>query len=557
MKRRFLTVRVLAAIAAWLGGANAHAGAPALESEPATEVRAESTASGDAGAAPAAGEGAEASAATFDVLELRVVGNTLLPAKDIERVVYPFLGPGRSMRDVEAARDALGALYRERGYGTANVDVPEQDVVDGVVRLAVTEGTLGRLRVTGAKYYSGRAIRSALPALQPGTTPRLPELQERLVALARQSPGRQITPVLKSGARPGTFDLDLRVKDELPLKTTLEVNDRYTADTSRTRASAGVSYDNLWQRGHSLSLQYQFSPEEPSEVSVWALTYVGRSLATPNVWVLYAVDSNSDVAALGTLSVIGKGRIFGGRYIIPTVSSAERQASWSLGVDYKDFLENVRTATVADGRTPISYAVWSAGYSDSRVTQRFTLGGTLGLALGQRGLGNSSSEFAFKRFRGTPNFVALRGSGSLSMNVLGNGFARVRSAFQYSPQPLVSNEQFNLGGVDSVRGYLDAESLTDIGVTGSAEIGAAWWRDPARPAAALEAFAFFDAGVGGVQSPLPSQTTRFDLSSWGVGLHLTRPAWLDARVDWARPLVPGPRTAAGDSRWHFALRVSF
>ena len=44
----------------------------------------------DVAAATAAQENAP-----FDVLEFRVLGNTTLPSLDVEKAVYPYLGPGK------------------------------------------------------------------------------------------------------------------------------------------------------------------------------------------------------------------------------------------------------------------------------------------------------------------------------------------------------------------------------------------------------------------------------------------------------------------------------
>ncbi|WP_426056504.1 hypothetical protein [Janthinobacterium sp. PSPC2-1] len=43
--------------------------------------------------------------------EYLVRGNTVLDARAIEEAVTPFLGPGRTLKDVEGARDALVAAY--------------------------------------------------------------------------------------------------------------------------------------------------------------------------------------------------------------------------------------------------------------------------------------------------------------------------------------------------------------------------------------------------------------------------------------------------------------
>src|SRR5580698_3127814 len=155
--------------------------------------------------------------ATFDIDEFRVLGTSALPQTSIERAVYPFLGPNRGIETVKQAADALEKAYKDAGYGAVYVDIPEQEVSEGLVRLKVTEGKLEAVHVRGERYYSRRQILAALPALQTGTSPDLPVLQQELAALNSRTPDRQVTPVLKAGSEPGSVDVDLDVKDSLPL----------------------------------------------------------------------------------------------------------------------------------------------------------------------------------------------------------------------------------------------------------------------------------------------------------------------------------------------------
>ena len=41
---------------------------------------------------------------------------------------------------------------------------------------------------------------------------------------------------------------------------------------------------------------------------------------------------------------------------------------------------------------------------------------------------------------------------------------------QVADQPLVSSEQFSIGGQDTVRGYLESEALGDYGIAGTLEL---------------------------------------------------------------------------------------
>jgi hemolysin activation/secretion protein len=497
-------------------------------------------------------------AATFDILEFRVLGNTRLPTRDVEAAVYPLLGEGRTLATVEAARDALVDAYRRAGLGTVLVDIPEQSVDDGIVRLQVTEGRVEKIRVSGARYFSERRILDRLPSVAPGIVPVLPDLQAQLSSLAGEARDREITPTLKPGSAPGTLSVEFGVKDRLPLHASVEVNNRYTADTSRTRLVASLSYENMFQRAETLGLQYQTAPSRPSEVEVGAMTYLGRTSVEAITWSVYAIRSKSDVSAIGTLAVIGNGTIFGARINRSLGLSTTGAQTLSFGADWKDFGEDIRLPQDVSARTPIHYLMWSGQYGAVHHGEHLDLQNQLGLSFGIRGLGADDRSFEYKRAGAHAGFAYLRDSASLAWRFAGQWTVAARAGAQYSDQPLISNEQFALGGVDTVRGYLDAEALVDSGAAASVEV-----HSPALHVgrSSTSGFVFYDRGVGMVQQPLTSEiashTVRTDLSGWGAGLHLIVGQALDAMVDWSVPVVHGSRTRAGDGRIDFSFKISF
>ena len=210
---------------------------------------------------------AEPSTPRFDVFEYRVEGNSVLPVERVERAVYPFLGEQRTVADVESARVALEAAYRNAGYGTVVVDTPEQRITDGVVTLQVLQAPVSRLRVVGAQYYSQGRILDKVPALAEGEVPNFKEVTAQLATVNR-SADRRVTPLLRPGKAPGTTEVDLTVEDKFPLHGSLELNNKSSPNTTSTRLQASLRYDNLWQREHSISGQVQVSPEDTSEVKV-------------------------------------------------------------------------------------------------------------------------------------------------------------------------------------------------------------------------------------------------------------------------------------------------
>jgi hemolysin activation/secretion protein len=496
----------------------------------------------------------------FDVLEYVVEGNTVLAAARIEEAVYPHLGEAKTIADVEAARTALERAYHDGGYLTVFVDIPEQEVSGGVVRLKVTEGRVERLRVSGSRYYSLGRIKAQVPDLAEGSVPYFPEVQKQLAALAAAD--RRVTPVLRPGRTPGKVEAELKVDDRLPLHASVEVNDRHSANTRRLRASANLRYDNLWQRGHSLALGVQVAPADAGESTVFSATYVAP-LGRGDYLAAYAVHSESDVAAVGDVNVLGQGDILGLRWIRPLRPRPGYSHSLTLGVDYKDFRENVTLQGADSVNTPISYLPFSLAYEgtlqgDSGQTR---IGATLGFAV--RGLGDDDveclpgvvmNEFACKRYLARPNYAWLRLDLKHTLAFAAGWNLASRVSAQVASGPLISNEQFTAGGVDSVRGYKESNSSGDDGWIAGLELRApSLARRVSDGLADLTPYAFVEGASLRVREVLPGQQSRFDLLSAGVGLRFSGKSGYRGSLDLAQAYKDAGQVRDGDGRLHFAL----
>lgn len=496
----------------------------------------------------------------FDIWEYRVEGNSLLDPIRIERTVYPFLGPGKGLQEVESARQALEREFRLAGYPTVLVDIPEQDVVDGVIQLKVTEGKVDRLRISGSRYYSLGRIRSGVPALAQGVVPHLPSVRQQLGELSQESADRAITPVMRPGRTPGTLEVELKVKDELPLHGSLEINGRNSASTSRTRLVGSLRYDNLWQKFHSASLQYQLSPEKTDEVQVLAGTYVLPLGQSRNRLALYAIhsESASEIASAGALSVIGEGDIVGVRAVVPLEGGEDYFHSITLGADYKDFKEGVVLTGADTLNTPISYMPFSIRYDGSLRSGQTGTSFGIGATFGIRGIVGEQMEFENKRIYSRSNFFHLSGDLKHQRPLSGGYTLAGRLSGQLADSPLISNEQYGAGGAESVRGYYESQVLGDDGITGSMELQTPHLgRDGWEALNSLRAHLFVDGAYLRVRKPLPGNAASYDLASTGLGMRLKAWGHLGAEVDVAYPLYAQGKVAEGDTRVHFRVITEF
>ena len=221
-----------------------------------------------AAAAPAAVEQEQ----NFTIRKIVITGSALFSDEELQKQVKPFIGRGKSAADVEGARDALERYFHDQGYPTVMVNIPEQAVLSKVIRLEIIENRVGTVTVTGNKWFSTEKILAELPSIAPGEVIKLQQLQLEANRLNR-NPDFKMIPDMQPGKAPESVDMTLKVTDQLPLHGSLEIKNRASHDTSDLRLIAALRYDNLWQREHSFSAQYQISPQVPSEVQVASGSY--------------------------------------------------------------------------------------------------------------------------------------------------------------------------------------------------------------------------------------------------------------------------------------------
>lgn len=496
----------------------------------------------------------------FDILEFQVEGNTKLTKMQVEAAVYPQMGEKKTIADVEKAREALEKEYHRIGYLTVLVDIPEQDVDKKVVRLNVTEGKVGTLRVRDSKYFTLGRIKALSPSVAEGEVPHFPTVQKDIARLNRTA-DKQVTPVMKAGKKFGTVDVDLKVEDKLPVHASLELNDRYSQDTSRLRLSGMIRYDNLWQREHSLSLNFLTSPQDTSEVQVLSANYLMRFDDSDVLLAMYGVKSNSSVSSVGGINILGKSTIFGARLIKPLPSLDNFYHSISFGVDYKDVQQTVEFGQTYN--TPVTYMPLSAVYSGTwQDTSGITQLGA-GITFGMRGLVADEAEFKAKRWNtvtntyAKPDFFVFKADLSRTQALPWGfqGFAKLDG--QFSGDLLVPNEQYLAGGVDTVRGYLESQAAGDKGLHSTLELrspslfkSVEWIQD-------FKLSGFYDIAQLNIIDPSAGQTEKIVLSGAGIGLRMKAWKRFNVNLDVATPLKDYGITKQGDIASHMRIWYEF
>jgi hemolysin activation/secretion protein len=482
---------------------------------------------------------------------------------ETEEAVYPYMGPYRTAADVEQARAALEKVYHDKGYQTVTVSVPAQHARSGIILLQVNQGELGRLRVLGSRYFSIDEIKREAPSLEEGQSPNFTQVTHDLVALNQLS-DRQVTPVLRAGEIPGTIDVDLNVKDTLPVHGSLEINNRYSESTDPLRINGSVSYTNLWQMGHELTFSFQLAPQDTNQVAVFSGSYLARIPGIDWIsFILEGTDQDSNVNTLGGIGVAGKGKIIGGRANFTLPQLTNYYHSLSLGVDYKHFDQDIMIAGVPS-QAPVTYFPFSAAYSgswinrdkDGNVTSETDLNAAVNLSIRQWDSGES--EFEQDRFGSDGSFIYVRGDISHTHNLPGDFQLWAKLQGQAADKPLVNSEQFSAGGLGTVRGYLESEDLGDNGLAESIEL-----RTPSlgdflgKVVDDWRFYVFADAAQLTIDDPLPGQSAKFKLASVGAGTRVKLQDHYNGSFDIGLPLENGTDSQAYEPLMTFRVWAEF
>lgn len=499
----------------------------------------------------------------YFIREYRVSGNRLLSSLEISKAVYPHLGPGRRAQDIEEARAALEKCYHDRGWQAVTVTVPQQSGRRGIIKLEVTEASIGKLSVRGAKWNLPSEIAKRAPSLAPGKAPHFKDIERDIVAL-NQGSDLKVTPKLNPGDDPGVLDIELEVEDRAPLHGNFEINNRYSPNTVPLRINGGISYSNLWQMGHSMGASFQVAPERLDDGEVYSGFY-SLPISEKSELTFSGMKQSSNINTLGGSAVVGQGEVVGLNLSHQLPAAEGLMHSISAGIDYKNFSQVLNLGETGNRLSaPVSYWPLHVAYSLAATRKASFTQANIALNWAFRGMA-SRSDFNARRYASSGGYLALKADANHLQDLPGSWQGFVRIAGQASHDALINNEQFSAGGLDSVRGYLVSAALGDVGLSSTLELrtpsllgpGNARQDDGTPSPREWRFHVFADGALLGIHKALPQQQRQWSLASLGIGSSLRLGSHWQAIADLGIPLLDLNETQAGDLLLSFRLWADF
>jgi hemolysin activation/secretion protein len=468
----------------------------------------------------------------LDVKGFRYTGNTVLTKEELDTAVFTFINQKMGITDLERVADEVTKAYKRRGYVLAKAYIPKQEVKDGIVEIAILEGKVGELIVTGNEYYSTNYIKRYLGKVTEGTVVKQQDL-ERSLLLLNDHPDLNVTASLEPGKTPGSTDLTAKVKDKRPIHFLADYNNFGVPFISRNRYGFGVELGNVIVEGSVLTLR-SILGDDPEKLAFQMGTYVVPLTGQGTKLVVSGSRGNFDVGGeLASLLITGKILTYDVSVMHPVVKSRFENLSIEAGYVSKDNKLFILNAVSGDDKLRMAKVGFNYDRTDNSGRNFLSAYGFQGLG---EILGAMSNQDPLATRRGADNRFT---KGTLALGRIQSlpydSFLILRGQGQITDTPLPIIEQFMLGGPDSVRGYLLGQNLGDEGYNVSMEA-----RLPVPLVPQAQFVGFIDNGAVRLRNPQVGEKQYVHLTGAGPGVRINLPYYeMVGRLDVGFPLVPG------------------
>jgi hemolysin activation/secretion protein len=462
------------------------------------------TVEGDIERAPCPLANPEYAAITFPLARVEFNNLRGLTAADLQPAWAEYAGRTVPLATVCEIRDRAATILRRAGY-LAAVQVPPQEIENGIVRLDVLMARIVAVQVRGDVGRSERTIAGFLRDIQ--AMPVFNEIEaERSLLLLRDLPGYDVRLTLRpAGTAVGDVVGEVTVV-YTPFELDANIQNYGSRDVGRWGGLLRGQLNGLTGLGDRTVVSF-FSTADFDEQQVvqlghdFGLGNDGLRLAGRFTYAWTRPDTDPD------LGIRSRTMIGGLEASYPFLRSQATNLYGAAGFELVDQeIEILDTLTNRD-RLRIAYLRADFDTVDeaslgrlpgySAITPRWRLAGSAEIRRGLDIFG--ATEFCAtctvqpSRIPGDATATVLRGYGVFEYRPLPKLTFAFSPRAQYSPDPLFAFEEFAAGNYTIGRGYDPGALIGDSGAGFLAELRYGNIFPPAFRELALEPFAFFDA----------------------------------------------------------------
>ncbi len=496
-------------------------------------------------ARPAASAGMSAAAGAGPAFLLRQIvtdASEILAPEEIRKVCSRYEQSQVTIADLNQAVNELNRLYEQKGYITARAVLPPQQVREGVVRIRLVEGHVGKIVIkkntrTRDSYFFNRLRLNAGSLIQVG------QLQRDLTYFNATN-DLKLHAVLEPGAAFATADVVLEVGGPDDAEVTTVFDNSGLKTIGRQRAGTTVRFNSLFGNRDPLAVGMLAADGTLGGFINYSVPLGSRGLRLGGGY-----DYNRiaiDAGPLAGVGLVGHSFDASTRLSAPLLVRSDTIVNTSLAAHLK------------------KSDLESEGFPLTRTRVRSLEAATELQRFDQRGLWFAAGAIntGFHDLGGSHTFFRFNGALARALTVTRDVTATFRAAGQVNALgPLPPVEQIQIGGIATVRGYPEGRLIGDKGYSVSGELAfplrvrgkalfGKWFSKRGKAVAFLDHGGVFDEPS--YRSAQPRETA---LMSAGFGMNVSISRYVTGRVDVGFPL----RDRAGISSVgvHYYVQTSY
>jgi len=387
----------------------------------------------------------------FQLNNVEINKSEILTAQEIDVLLKQYIGHMVTLSDLNKLLNKINALYKSKGYLAAKAVLPPQKIKKGSVQIRLIEGKIGAIDIEGNNSTNSDFITDSL-ALSSGDLVELKGLKKNLEKLNLVN-DIQVGIALKPGRKTGETDYLLTVQEPKRQQAFVYTDNAGTKDVGLYRYGFNYVDRSLSGKRDLLTVGGYVARGTRAFYTSYKrpINRLGTSLAVSgNVSTIEIVDG-----PIEPLAITGDSYNLGLELAHPVYAANNQLITALFGLNKKK--SSTDSANVTLFKTHINS--WSAGIK----RQAF-----------------SSDSVSYASVRGTlaptnwkneTSFFKINADFSYNKKLNDDWLALFRLGGQWSDTKLLpSAEQFQLGGIYTVRGYVEGLLIGDKGYYSSVEL---------------------------------------------------------------------------------------
>ena len=485
-------------------------------------------------------------------------GVTAYSQDELQSLYSNYIGTEIRLTDVYAIAQSITRKYRNDGYLITQAVIPQQTIDGGVVTIQVVEGYIDQVLIqNGDDSFASQRLRGMAEQLTKNNPLTASDL-ERWLLLVNDIPGISARSIISpSQTVIGGADITI-IPTTDPYEFSLAVDNYGSRYLGPVQASAAVQLNNLLNLADLIKAQFVKSIDDDD------LVYGSASYEMPsnNYGTRLKLDiSHSDTEPgydLEIFGVEGYSTTMGIEASHPFIRSRTQNLFGSLRFDYRtlssqNIVDSIdRDERVAALRLGLDYNVFDTIWKPAVNEMSVTLSKGLNIF-------NTTDKGAntLTRANGDPEYTKAEAEISRLQTLTPNLNVLVGVRGQTSSNPLLSSEEFGIGGRTYGRGYDSSEIVGDHGVAAKFELQ---WNtpEPIDFVDKYQLFGFYDVGRVWNDDEVVNNIQRASLASTGLGVRVDVLGNISGEVMAAIPLTRNVQTRGSeDTRFFFSLSSDF